>query len=132
MGLLTEGPRTAELREAWRRLEVAFPCRVGTRPKAAGPPWGQVRQGPDLKVPGFGNPRKSHTRWAHALRVRLWKPRGRARQDPALEGQTEWPGDQAGTSSQRAGRPFCGPAVEEGAAGMSDSYPLRTAFTASL
>ena len=43
-GLLTEGPRTptAELREAWRRLEVAFPCRVGARPKTAGPPWGQV------------------------------------------------------------------------------------------
>lgn len=54
-GLLTEGPRTptAELREGWQRLEVAFPCRVGARPKAARLPWGQVRQGPELKVPGF-------------------------------------------------------------------------------
>lgn len=66
------------------------------------------------------------------FRVRLWKPRGQARQDPALEGQTELPGDQAGTSSQRAGRPFHRPAVEEGAAGMSDLYPLRTALAASL
>lgn len=54
-GLLTEGPRTptAELREAWQRLEVAFPCRVGARPKAARLPWDQVQQGPELKVPGF-------------------------------------------------------------------------------
>lgn len=36
-GLLTEGPRTptAELREAWQRLEAAFPCRVGARPKGS-------------------------------------------------------------------------------------------------
>lgn len=43
-GILTEGPRTptAELRVAWWRLEVAFPCRVGARPKTVGPLWGQV------------------------------------------------------------------------------------------
>lgn len=61
---------------------------------------------------------------SRSLRVRLWKPRGRARQDPAPEAQTERPGDQAGTWSR--------PVVEEGAAGASDSDPLRTALNASL
>lgn len=37
-GLLTKGPRTAEPGEAWWRLEVAFPCRVGARPKGS---WGR-------------------------------------------------------------------------------------------
>lgn len=41
-GLLTQGPRIAELREAWRRLEVAFPYRMGARPKASGAKFGRV------------------------------------------------------------------------------------------
>lgn len=126
----------AELREAWRRLEVAFPCTVGARPKAAGLPWGQVRQGPELKVPVFffGKPARIPHPLAGLmlLRVRLWKPRGRARQDPAREAQTERPGDQAGTWSRRAGCPLLRPVVEKGEAGASDSDPLRSALNASL
>lgn len=71
-------------------------------------------------------------RWTHALRVRLWKPRGPARQDPALEAQTERPGDQAGTWSQRARCPLRRPVVEEGAAETSDSDSLSAALNASL
>lgn len=71
-------------------------------------------------------------RWTHALRVRLWKPRGPARQDPALEVQTERPGDQAGTWSQRARCPLRRPVVEEGAAEASVSDPLSAALNASL
>nr|XP_021512207.1 collagen alpha-1(III) chain-like [Meriones unguiculatus] len=127
-GLLAEGPRTptAELREAWRRLEVAFPCRVGARPKAAaaGPrSAGSRAERARLFRKTITNPRPAGLR---DLRVRLWTPRGPEAQPPR-------PADGAGTSSQRAaGRPFRGPEVEEGAAGASDSDPRRAALTTSL
>lgn len=64
-GLLTEGPRTptAELREGWQRLEVAFPCRVGARPKAARLPGAKFGRVPSSKCLAFPeNYRGSHTR----------------------------------------------------------------------
>lgn len=67
------------------------------------------------------NYRGSHTGSldSRSLRVRLWKPRGRARQDPAPEAQTERPGDQAGTWSR--------PVVEEGVGARPSEAGRRVA-----